>query len=53
MADPKPNPDAGEPAAANKRNEKEASEADKRTVENIRKNQSKGEKSKPEFRPGS
>ena len=39
------------PDEANKRNEHDASEADKRTVEKIRRNQSDKEQSEPEFRP--
>ena len=52
MADPNSSAGAKQSGAVD-RNQDEASEANKRTVANVRKHQSDKEKTEPEFRPES
>lgn len=42
---------AKQPGDQNKRNEADASEADKQTIANVQKNETDKEKAEPEFRP--
>lgn len=44
---------AKQPGQQNKQNEADASEADKKTIANIRKHESDEEKDNPQFRPSS
>lgn len=54
MADPNPGAGAKHPGAVDSRNQQEASEADKRTVANVKKNETDEEKKEPQdFRPSS
>jgi hypothetical protein len=47
-----PKTDAPPPSEANQKNQSDASEADKRTIANVRKHESDEEKQEPAFRTG-
>lgn len=54
MADPNPGAGAKRPGVVNTKNQDEASEADKRTIANVKKNEAEQEKDGPqEYRPSS